>query len=280
VPDLSKLALNQATTRVQWGFRDSVEGYSRAGVRAISVWTDKVAAIGLPTAKKLLNDYGMRVPALCFGEMPGVLTPQRGTILLDRARAALDVGAELGADCFVMMLGAAGEAKGGLEEARRRACDFLASLLPHARSVGVTLGIEPVHPMRAGDLMCVNTLRQANLMCGQLGQGTGVVVDTYHVWWDPDLGTEIANAAGRIVSFQVSDWLAQTLLTGNDRGMPGDGLIDIAGIWRQVRAAGYLGPCEVELMSERDWWRRDPDEVVRVCIARFGDLVRQVAPDP
>jgi len=104
------------------------------------------------------------------------------------------------------------------------------------------------------------------------GVKTGIVVHTYHVWWDSDLADEIGRAAGRIVSFQVSDWLPQTTHTANDRGMPGDGIIDIAGIWRSVRAAGYDGPCEIELMSERDWWRRDPEEGVRTCVTRYRDL--------
>jgi sugar phosphate isomerase/epimerase len=174
-----------------------------------------------------------------------------------------------------MMLGGTSNSQTNLHEARKRASDFLARLVPHGISIGVSIGIEPVHPMRAADLSCINTIRQANDLCDAIGRGFSPVVDVYHVWWDQDLEKEISRAAGRISSFQISDWLANTASVANDRGMMGDGVIDIRSILAMVRAAGFSGPCEVEILSERDWRRRPPEEVLKTCIARFQALLTE-----
>ena len=155
--------------------------------------------------------------------------------------------------------------------ARARCLEGLAEILPYAKQTGVTLALEPLHPMICAFRSCLSTLGQANDWIEELEAGPelGIVVDVYHVWWDPDMEREIQRAAGRIVSFHVCDWLMNTTDLRLDRGMMGDGVIDIRRIRHLVEATGYDGYREVEIFSERNWWRRDPDEVVAIAKERY-----------
>jgi sugar phosphate isomerase/epimerase len=163
-----------------------------------------------------------------------------------------------------------------LAGARAQVRDGIAAILPHARAAGVPLAIEPLHPMYALERCCVSTLCQANDLCDALAPDDpmlGVAVDVYHVHWDPQLEQEIARARARILAFHVCDWLAPTKHMLLDRGMMGDGLIDIPYIRGLVEATGYDGPIEVEIFSRDDWWRREPDEVLRIVTERYQSVV-------
>jgi sugar phosphate isomerase/epimerase len=149
----------------------------------------------------------------------------------------------------------------------------IAALLPYSREKGVPLAIEPLHPMYAADRACVNTLAHANDLCDRLGDGVGVAVDAYHVWWDPDLAAQIARAGKRILTYHVCDWLVPTRDLLLDRGMPGDGVIDLRSIRAMVEAAGYDGLIDVEIFSAQDWWKREPSEVLRICLERHQTVV-------
>ena len=268
-PD-ADLAINQATTRPQWSLVQAIEGYARAGIRGIGIWPDKLAECGMPEARRLLKSTGLAVTSYCVAEMSvdGAGNPQT----MDWNRRHVDEAAELGAQCLVCVVGGLRAGSRNLAEARKRAYATLAALLPYARAAGVKLAVEPIHPMRAADVSCIATLAQANDVCATLGDGVGIVVDAYHVWWDPRLALELERARGRILSFQICDWLLATASLANDRGMMGDGIIDLAGLHTLVRANGFDGLCEVEIMSTRDWWRRDPAEVVATCLARFRSM--------
>ena len=145
----------------------------------------------------------------------------------------------------------------------------LAAVLPHARASKVPLATEPLHPMYAGDRCCVNTLKQALDLCDALGDGTGVVVDAYHVWWDPDLAAQVARAGSRILAYHVCDWLVPTRDMLLDRGMMGDGVVDLPYLRNLVEKAGYRGAIEVEIFSAENWWKKPGDEVLRTCIERY-----------
>jgi sugar phosphate isomerase/epimerase len=147
-------------------------------------------------------------------------------------------------------------------------------MLPHARDSGVPLAIEPLHPMYAADRACVNTLDQALDLCEQLGEGVGVAIDVYHVWWDPNLQAAIARAGrmNRILAHHICDWLVPTTDPLLDRGMMGDGVIDLKGIRASIEAAGYRGPQEVEIFSRDNWWKRPGDEVLATCVERFNTV--------
>jgi sugar phosphate isomerase/epimerase len=148
----------------------------------------------------------------------------------------------------------------------------LAALLPHARAAKVPLAIEPLHPMYAADRACVNTLSHALDLCDLLGDGVGVAVDTYHVWWDPDLEAQITRAGARILAHHICDWLVPTRDLLLDRGMMGDGVIDFPRIRGWIDGAGYRGLQEVEIFSSADWWTRPGDEVLKTCIERFNTV--------
>ena len=135
------------------------------------------------------------------------------------------------------------------------------------------LAIEPLHPMFAADRACVNTLAQANDLCDELGDGIGIAVDAYHVWWDPNLEKEIKRAASRIIAFHVCDWLVPTEHLLLDRGMMGDGVIDLPDLRRMVEEAGYDGLIEVEIFSAKNWWNKPGDEVIETMIRRFDEFV-------
>jgi sugar phosphate isomerase/epimerase len=152
--------------------------------------------------------------------------------------------------------------------------DGLAAILPHARANNMPLAIEPLHPMYAADRACVNTLSQALNLCDILGDGVGVAIDTYHVWWDPDLAVQIARAgaARRILGYHICDWLVPTRDMLLDRGMMGDGVIDFRHIGAMIEKAGYRGLIEVEIFSAADWWKKPGDEVLRTVIERFNSV--------
>jgi sugar phosphate isomerase/epimerase len=153
--------------------------------------------------------------------------------------------------------------------ARNQVRDGIAAILPEARAAGVPLAIEPLHPMQVAERACINTLEQALNLCDILGEGLGVAVDVYHVWWDPKLQSQIERAGKqRLLAYHVCDWLSPTRDLFNDRGMMGDGVIDLRRIRSWVQAAGYRGFQEVEIFSELDWWKRDPDQVLEICKQR------------
>jgi len=221
----------------------------------------------------MIRDHGLRVSGLCRGGMfPAVDAPGRQAAIDDNRRA-LDEAVALGAECLVLVVGGLPSGSRDLAGARRMVADGIAAILEPARAAAMPLAIEPLHPMYAADRACVNTLGQALDLCDALGDGVGVAVDVYHVWWDPDLEAQIRRAgARRLLAYHICDWLVPTTDLLLDRGMMGDGVIDLPRIRGWMEAAGYRGCHEVEIFSARNWWRRDPDEVLATCIARHRDV--------
>jgi sugar phosphate isomerase/epimerase len=228
---------------------------------------------------RLLRDGGFRLSGYCRGGMFPADSAHR-TEARDDNRRAVDEACELAAACLVLVVGALPGALEGrarhkdIALARSQVRDCIAELLDYARQRHMPLAIEPLHPMYAADRACVNTLAQANDMCDALGEGVGVAVDVYHLWWDPQLEREIARAGRhrRILGFHVCDWLVPTSDMLLDRGMMGDGIIDIPRIRGWVEAAGYDGCVEVEIFSAGNWWKRDPDDVLRVVSERYATV--------
>jgi sugar phosphate isomerase/epimerase len=270
--DRSLLSINSMTVNA-WSLEQLVKGCARAGICAISPWRDIVQACGVARVAKLIREHEMTVTGLCRGGMfPAADEPGRRAALDDNKRA-VDEAAAIGAQCLVLVVGGLPRGSRDIVGARQQVRDGLAALLPHARGANVPLAIEPLHPMYAADRACVNTLAQANDLCDELGDGTGVAIDVYHVWWDPELYKQIARAAGKILAYHVNDWLVPTTDLLLDRGMMGDGIIDLRAIRTTVEAAGYRGHCEVEILSANTWWKRDPNEVLRICIERHQTVV-------
>ncbi|MDF1586107.1 sugar phosphate isomerase/epimerase family protein [Marinimicrococcus flavescens] len=268
------LSINTATVRERWRLDEAIDGIARAGIRGIAPWRDQVAAIGLERAARMIRDAGLTVTGHCRGGMfPAGDAAQRRRIAEDNRRA-VDEAAALGAQCLVLVVGGLPEGSRDLPGARAQVKDGIAELLPYAQDAGIPLAIEPLHPMYAADRSCVNTLGQANDLCAELGAGTGVAVDVYHVWWDPRIEAEIARAgeAGRLLALHVCDWLVPTRDMLLDRGMMGDGVADIRRLRGLAEAAGYDGMIEVEIFSAGNWWRRPPEEVLAVCAERFASV--------
>ncbi|SNS93330.1 sugar phosphate isomerase/epimerase family protein [Rhodococcoides kyotonense] len=263
------LSLNTKTVN-SWTLKQAVDGAARAGLGAIGPWRDRVQEVGVAQAAKMVSDAGLRVSSLCRG---GFLTAIDDDGLDDNRRA-LDEAAELGAPELVMVMG--GIPDRDLIGARARVEERLASLVPYALDRGVRIALEPLHPMYVADRAVISTLGQALSMAEpHPAEAVGVVVDTFHVWWDPDLESLIATAGerGRISSYQVCDWLvpmeADPLLS---RGMMGDGVIDFGSIGSWVRDAGYRGDIEVEIFNEKVW-ATDGDQVIETMKQRYLDLV-------
>jgi len=259
-----KLSLNTATVKKQWTLAQAIDGCARHGIRGISPWRDQVAAMGLAQAAKSIRENGLAVTGLCRG---GFFTAEDWR---DDNRRAIEEAATLGAQCLVLVVGGLPPGSKDLEKSRTQVYEGIAAILPEARKAGVPLAIEPLHPMQAAERACINTLEQALDICDALGEGIGVAVDVYHVWWDPKLQGQLKRAGKRIFAYHICDWLVPTRDLFNDRGMMGDGVIDLPSIRKSVEAAGYSGFQEVEIFSEPDWWKRDPDEVLRTCNERLA----------
>ena len=268
-PDPELLSLNTATVRERWNLRQMIEGCSRHRIRGISPWRDKLAEMGAREAAKSIRDHGLTVTGLCRGGMFPAAGRRERMAALDDNRRAIDDAAILEAKCLVLVVGGLPAGSKDLAGAREMVRDGIGEILDHARSAGVPLAIEPLHPMYCADRACVNTLAQALDLCDEMGEGVGVVVDAYHVWWDPQLRSQIERAGDkRLLAFHVCDWLVPTADLLTDRGMMGDGVIDLPLIRSWMERAGYRGFHEVEILSARNWWQRDPDEVLAICHAR------------
>jgi sugar phosphate isomerase/epimerase len=267
----ARLSLNTATTK-RWSLTEAVEAAAAAGLPAVGLWRDRVDEVGTDKAAKIVRDNGLRVSSLCRG---GFLTGRDDAqSAMDDNRRAIDQAATLGTSELVMVAG--GMPDRDLIGARKRLADRLAGLVPYAADRQVRLALEPLHPMYCADRAVISTLGQALALAEPFPAETvGVVVDTFHVWWDPDLPARIAEAGrqGRISSYQVCDWLvpmaADPLMS---RGMMGDGVIDFASIGALVRNAGYRGDVEVEIFNEAVW-AADGHAVIETMKRRYRDLV-------
>ena len=282
------LSINTATVRKSHGqdqpLTDIIEACARMGIRAVSPWRDQVAASGLKTISSLVKTHGLKLSGYCRGGMFTATDAAGLKAAHEDNRRAVDEACELDASCLVLVVGALPGALAGhaahkdIALSRRQVEDGMGELLAYSKANGMPLAIEPLHPMYAADRACVNTLEHALDLCDLLDPARtgalGVAVDVYHVWWDPKLQAQIARAGERrLLAFHVCDWLTPTTDLLNDRGMMGDGVIDIPRIRGWVEDQGYLGFSEVEIFSTANWWQRDRDDVLKTCIERHRTAV-------
>jgi sugar phosphate isomerase/epimerase len=277
------LSLNTATVRKQGDLADIIEACARHGIRAIDPWRDQVAAIGLDRTVRMVRDAGLELSGYCRG---GMFTSDaaRRIEVRDDNRRAIDEAKALGAPCVVLVVGGLPQysrpgsaASKDIAGARAQVDDAIGEMLDYAREAQMPLAIEPLHPAYAADRACVNTTKQALDICDRLDpQRTGmlgVALDVYHIWWDAELRAQIERAGKhRLLAFHVCDWLVPTNDILNDRGMMGDGVIDIPSVRSAVEAQGFGGYAEIELFSN-DWWAKPIDEVLRTCIERHRSVV-------
>lgn len=263
---IERLSLNQITTE-QWNLREAIEGCARHEVPWISVWRHKIEEIGLKQSKKLIQDAGLKVSSICRGGMFPAPTAAERQERLDDNRRAIEEAAELGTDVLVLVCGPAPDRD--IEQARKWVEEGIEELIPYAKQHGVKLGIEPLHPMYAAERSVIVSLAHANDIAEKhQPDEVGVVVDVFHVWWDPDVYNQIARAKGRILGFHVSDWIVPTPDMLKGRGMMGDGVIELRKLRKAVEAAGYFGPIEVEIFNQAIWDMQG-DDVMKLMKERY-----------
>jgi sugar phosphate isomerase/epimerase len=273
-PRLARLSLNQRTT-ANWNLREAVDGAVAAGLPAIGLWREPVAEVGVDVARAIVDDAGLRVSSLCRGGFFTASAPAERVAAHEDNLRALDEAAGLGTTALVLVPGGLPPGDKDLTGARTRAAEAIAALVPAAVERGVTLGIEPMNPIYAADRGVISTLAQAlDIAEAFAPHEVGVVVDTFHLWWEPGVHAQIARAGSRIVSYQVCDWItplpADSLLA---RGMMGDGHIDFPAFTSAVAATGYAGDVEVEIFHA-DVWAAPGDQVIATMARRYVELVQ------
>ncbi|MEO6828243.1 MAG: sugar phosphate isomerase/epimerase family protein, partial [Acidobacteriaceae bacterium] len=258
---LDRLSLNQITTE-PWSMQQTVAACERHGIPYIGAWRHKLDGDAAKSAS-LIRAAGLQVSSLCRGgwySAPTVV--ERRERIADNLRA-IEETAVLGAPVLVIV---AGPANGQtLDDARQTYFDGISEMLPAAEKAGVTIGIEPLHPMYAAERSVIVTMKQANDLVAQLNHpSVGVVFDVFHLWWDPEIWREIDRAKGRIVGFHVSDWPVPLpgILMGRD--MMGAGVIELRRLRHAVEAAGYTGPIEVEIFNDEIWKNVGDDTIEQI----------------
>lgn len=273
--ELSKLAINQITN-------DPVETteliklYSKLGVSSISPWRSKLEEHKISTQafKKLIDEAGIEINGVCLCAAYGSQGKAGRQAQIDDNKKTIDFAAEIGAPAIVTLAGGLLAGTKDLDYSRKFNMEALAEVLDYARQVGMLLGLEPLHPMYTADWSVVVGIKDANDWCDQLGAGIGIIVDVYHTWWDPDLEVEIQRAGkhNRIVAAHVSDWLVPTKDVLLDRGLMGDGVIDIPKIRRWLEDAGFQGRYEVEIFSN-EYWQLDQEKYIELIKEKFQEFV-------
>jgi len=277
-----RLSINQATVK-HADLRTALDATAAAGVQSIGLWREPVQAVGLAEAARMLADSGLRYSSHCRGGFFTIPEGPERRAAMDDNRLAIEetatlaaAGAAGSAAVLVLVVGGLPEGSRDLIGARERVRDAIGELAPIAQAAGVQLAIEPLHPMYASDRAVVSTLGQAlDIAADFPGEVVGAAVDTFHIWWDPDVLTQIERAGreGRIATYQVCDWktpLAADVLLS--RHYPGDGVIDFGPMTRAVVASGYDRDIEVEIFNA-DIWATDPFEAVRRTAEGFGSAV-------
>jgi sugar phosphate isomerase/epimerase len=264
---IDRLSINQYTLR-KWNIQQLLDGCAEAQIPFVALWRNKVAEAGGPDETiKLLAATGIKVSSLCRGGFFPAATPDLQTRALEDNQRAVDEAAALGAGVLVLVCG--GIVNHDLDRSREMVVRGIDQLLPYAERAGIKLGIEPLHPMFAADRSVIVSLNQANEILDLFkSEYLGVVIDVYHVWWDPAVYLEVARAAGHILGFHVNDWIVPIPDILNGRGMMGDGVIAIKSLREAVTKSGYTGPIEVEIFNE-ELWRRPGSELLQLIKDRF-----------
>ena len=270
--DHSALALNTATLEhnidghgAGWSPERVIDACAERGYGGIVFWRREIGSRAAEIGERV-RAAGMQVVGLC--RTPYLTGRDAGSD--DEVRASIDMAAGLGAPVLTIVTGGTQPDSKGILDSQKRLADRVARIAGYAAGQGVSLALEPLNPMFGGNRTCIFTVADALAVCDAVGaENLGVAVDVYHVWWDRTLAASLRQAQGRILGYHLCDWLENTRDMLLDRGMMGDGVADLRAIRAAVEGAGYAGPCEVEIFSGQDWWRRDPAEVLDVIVDRF-----------
>jgi len=270
--DLSKLCIHTITTK-PWSIEEAAKNYSAGGVRGITVWRDALEGRNIKKTGEMLNEQGLSVVSLCRGGFFPSREPVRRQAAIDDNRKAIEEASALGAKIIVLVCGA--DPAQSLEDSRKQIHDGISAILPDAKGAGIRLAIEPLHPMYADTRSAINTMTQANDLAETLNsEYIGVVVDVYHVWWDPQLEKEIERCGENrnLFAFHVCDWKSPTVDMLNDRGLMGEGCIPVRKIRSWVEAAGFNGFNEVEIFSTT-YWKQDQSAFLKKIMTAYKTCV-------
>ena len=261
------------------GYKEPLENIikecEKRNIGYISPWRSELVKKDLAKLKNLLDESNIKVNSLCRSSYYTAQNKQQRNKAIDDNKRALDYAAQLGASNYIQVVGSLYPFQKNLQEVRKQVKEGIFNILEHSKEVGVSIAIEPLHPMTCGDRSCITSLREALDLCDELDPyqdfNLGVVVDVYHVWWDAYILEQIKRASSRILSFHVSDWLLTTSDLVNDRGMPGEGCIDIKYLRKSVEEAGFSGPIELEVFSSKNWWNLPLSELLDICVRRISE---------
>lgn len=272
MPDLSRLCIHTITTR-PWDIEEAIAQYAAAGVSGISVWREAIEGRDLAAVRSRIADAGLSTVSYVRGGFFPATDPSKRAAAIDTNKTIIEEAAALGAPLVVLVCGA--DPDQPLHDAVQQIRDGIAAVLPFAEAAGVKLGIEPLHPVYADTRSAIVTLGQANTVAETLDHDfIGVVLDVYHVWWDPHLPAEIDRCVrnDNLFAFHVCDWRVPTRDPLNDREIMGKGCIDIKPIRTQLDGLGYDGFIEVEIFST-DYWSSDQNDFLNKIIAAYKSHV-------
>lgn len=274
---LELCSINTATLGFQAPIEQVIDAVARAGFGGIAPWRREAEGQDVRAIARRIREAGLTVSGYCRSTYIPAATRDGFKENIETNRRAIEDAATLGSTCFVMVVGSLPAGSKDISDARAQVAEASALLLEHGKSCGVRIALEPLHPVYAADRSCLSLLSEALDLCDAIESDArdpwlGTVIDVYHVWWDPNLARDVGRAgkARRIFGFHVCDWLVPTRDVLNDRGMMGDGVIDVPRIRAMVEGAGYAGPVEVEVFSASNWWKQPMVETLKVCAERLA----------
>lgn len=263
-------SINTATLGFQAPIKQVIDAVARAGFAGLSPWRREVEGHDVKAIARQIREAGLKVPSYCRSTYIPAADRQQFLANVAANKAAIDDAAMLGASCFMMVVGSLPQGSRDISAARAQVKEATAVLAEYGSKAGVKIALEPLHPVYAADRSCLTLLSEALDWCDDINHpNLGVCIDAYHVWWDPNLARDVARAAHRIVAFHVCDWLVPTRDVLNDRGMMGDGVIDLPALRGLVEQAGYQGLVEAEIFSSENWWKRPMAATLAVIKSRL-----------
>ncbi|AGI74447.1 hypothetical protein OA238_c45870 [Octadecabacter arcticus 238] len=274
--DTSALSLNTATLGhnldghgAGWPVERVIDACAKHGLGGITFWRREIGARAVEIGDRV-RAAGMEVTGLC--RTPYLVGSELPPHWLDEAKASIDMTAGLGASVLTIVTGGTEPRTKGVLETQKILAERVSQMTEYAADRDVDLALEPLNPMFGGNRTCIMTVRDALRICDMVGaDNLGVAVDVYHVWWDSDLRASCAEAGDKIFGYHLCDWLENTGDMLLDRGMMGDGVADLRDIRSCVEDAGYSGFCEVEIFSVQKWWKRSPEDILKVIVDRFKE---------
>ncbi len=275
VRDLSRhldiCSINTATLGFQAPIGNVIDAVARAGFGMIAPWRREVEGGDVTAIAKQIRSAGLALSGYCRSTYIPANNTKDFRNNIEANKRALDDAATLGAPCFVMVVGGLPAGSRDLQSARQQVKEACAELADYGQAADVKIALEPLHPVYAADRSCLTLLSEALDWCDEINHpDIGVALDCYHIWWDPNVKRDIARAGKRILAYHVCDWLLPTTEVLNDRGMMGDGVIDLKSIRADVEAAGHQGAVEVEIFSDQNWWKREMADTLEFCRNRLA----------